>query len=190
MSKIIQKILFVLRFRYLNKFISFFRTFVLRLKGMHIGVGTNMSKVYTTWPHKVALGSNCRLEHNIYFHYDGVWSDGASIIIGNNNFIGFGCEFNITDKIIIGNDCLIAAGSKFIDHDHGINLNELMRTQNSTDKEIIVGNNVWIGANVTILKGVNISNGAIIAAGAVLNKSVAENEIWGGVPAKKIGQRK
>ena len=35
-----------------------------------------------------------------------------------------------------------------------------------------------------------IGKGAVVAAGAVVNKSVAPYEIWGGVPAKKLGERK
>ena len=40
-----------------------------------------------------------------------------------------------------------------------------------------------------ILKGCTISDYAVIAAGAVVTKSIAKGEIWGGVPARKIGQR-
>jgi acetyltransferase-like isoleucine patch superfamily enzyme len=40
-----------------------------------------------------------------------------------------------------------------------------------------------------ILKGVNIGRGAIVAAGSVVTKSIAPYEIWGGMPAKKIGTR-
>lgn len=157
---------------------------------MQIEKKTCLPKCSITWPHQVFLGNDCRLEHDIYFHYDGIWKEGPSIKIGNNAFVGYGCEFNITKSITIGNDCLIASGSKFIDHNHGVSLSSLMRTQKSPEKEIIVGNNVWIGANVIVLSGVTINDGAIIAAGAVLNKNVPANEIWGGIPAKKIGDRK
>jgi acetyltransferase-like isoleucine patch superfamily enzyme len=37
--------------------------------------------------------------------------------------------------------------------------------------------------------GVWIGDGDVIAAGAVVTKAVAANEIWAGVPAKKIGLR-
>lgn len=52
-----------------------------------------------------------------------------------------------------------------------------------------VGNDVWIGARVTILEGIEIGDGAVIAAGAVVNKDVEPYSIYGGVPAKKIGNR-
>jgi acetyltransferase-like isoleucine patch superfamily enzyme len=57
-------------------------------------------------------------------------------------------------------------------------------------KKIIIGENVWLGCNVAVLKGANIGDGAVVAAGAVVTKSIPPYEIWGGVPAKKIGERK
>ena len=45
--------------------------------------------------------------------------------------------------------------------------------------------------NVTILPGVvHVGVGSIIAAGAVVTKDVEPYAIVGGVPAKKIGNRK
>ena len=64
-----------------------------------------------------------------------------------------------------------------------------MRQQSCSSKEIIIENDVWIGVNAIVLKGVCIEKGAVIAAGAVVNQLIPSNEIWGGVPAKKIGDR-
>lgn len=189
MKKTLQKSIFVLKVRVVNKFTSYCRKSWLQLCGMKIGKSTGIPKMQYTWPHQVAIGDNCRLEHNIFFHYDGIWKQGPSIIIGNNAFVGFGCEFNITKKITIGNDCLIASGCKFIDHNHGTAQGSLMREQKSTEDAIVIGNNVWLGVNVTVLKGITIGDGAVVAAGAVVTKSIAANEIWAGIPAKKIGER-
>lgn len=52
--------------------------------------------------------------------------------------------------------------------------------------DIIVEDGAWIGANVTILPGVRIGTGAVVAAGAVVCKSVRNNELVGGTPAKPI----
>ncbi len=157
---------------------------------MKIGKGVYLTKLRISWPHQVAIGINCIFEPNINFKYDGPWMSGPTIIIGNTSFIGNNCEFNINEGITIGNDVLIASGCKFIDHDHGINTNKLMREQIGTRNKITIGNDVWLGCNVIVLKGVAIGDGAIVAAGAVVTKSIPGYEIWGGVPAKKIGERK
>jgi acetyltransferase-like isoleucine patch superfamily enzyme len=49
---------------------------------------------------------------------------------------------------------------------------------------------VWLGCHVVVLMGVKIGRGAVVAAGAIVNKNIPSYEIWGGVPAKKIGERK
>ncbi|EHQ28454.1 acyltransferase [Mucilaginibacter paludis] len=189
MSKLIQKAGFVVVVRYYPLLKSFFRKLRLKTLGMHIGKGTIIPKIYTTWPHQISLGNNCKLEHNIYFKFDGIWRQGRSINIGDNVFIGNNCEFNIRADITIGSNSLIASGCRFIDHDHGIELHVLMNKQEGIEKAIHIGEDVWIGCNVVILKGVTIGHGAVVAAGAVVTKSIPPLEIWGGVPAKKISQR-
>lgn len=157
---------------------------------MKLGSKTILPKIYVTWPHQVSIGSNCVLEHNIYFKFDGIWQKGPSIKISDRVFIGSECEFNIRERIYIGSDSLIASGCRFIDHDHGILGHDLIRKQIGPEKEIKIGNDVWLGCNVIVLKGVVIGDGAIVAAGTVVTKSILPREIWAGVPARKIGERK
>ena len=185
----IQQSGFVIRFRYLAKFAAIARHCFYYMLGMKIGKKTVIPKIHTTWPHQVAIGEACILEHNIYFKFDGIWRPGTSIYIGNHVFIGTSCEFNIKCSIMICDHCLIASGCRFIDHDHGSLIGKLMRIQDGPEKPIRIGSDVWIGCNVVVLKGVNIGDGAIVAAGAVVTKSILPNEIWAGVPAKKIGCR-
>jgi maltose O-acetyltransferase len=54
----------------------------------------------------------------------------------------------------------------------------------------VIEDEVWIGANVVVLRGVRVGRGAIIAAGAVVTRDVPPMEIWGGLPARRIGERK
>ncbi len=53
--------------------------------------------------------------------------------------------------------------------------------------DIEVFDNCVIGAYSTIMYGTKIGPNAIIAAGSVVTKDVPSGEIWGGVPAKRIG---
>ncbi|MBS1745640.1 MAG: acyltransferase [Bacteroidetes bacterium] len=189
MKKFFCKAIFVFRFRYLNGIASMLRTFMFSLAGMRTGSGTRLPKIYITWPHQVQIGAHCKLEHNISLKFDGIYCPGPSIIIGDNNFIGNNCEFNIRQSIHIGNNNLIASGCRFVDHDHGLDTGSLMKDQPCVEAAIVIGDDVWIGANAVILKGVTIENGAVIAAGAVVKQSIPVNEIWAGIPAKKIATR-
>jgi maltose O-acetyltransferase len=51
---------------------------------------------------------------------------------------------------------------------------------------VTVGNNVWVGANCVLLPGITIGDNSLIAAGSVVSRDVPPNEIWGGVPARKL----
>ena len=54
-------------------------------------------------------------------------------------------------------------------------------------EKTIIREGATIGANSTILCGVEIGRNAFIAAGAVLTKSVPQNSLFAGVPAKQVG---
>jgi hypothetical protein len=56
---------------------------------------------------------------------------------------------------------------------------------------IVIGRHVTIGVMAIIFPGVHIGDGAMVAAGAVVTKGtkIGPGEIWGGIPARKIGTR-
>ena len=188
-QKFCQQLMFIIRYRWLGNLASWFRIVYYSIYGLKIGEKTHLSSIKVTWPHQVSIGSQCNLEDDIFFKYDGIWQTGPSIIIADNVFIGSGCEFNINTGIRIGRDSNIASGCKFIDHDHGSALGVRIGAQASVRSAIVICDDVWLGVNVIVLKGVTIGEGAIVAAGAVVNKSIPAFEIWGGVPAKFIKKR-
>ena len=186
---VLRKAIYRIRQHYTVLSLSRIRISYWRLLGMKIGAGTKLSTMKVTWPHKVALGKRCSLEHAVYMNAAGGYSDGVSIEVGDGTFIGHCCEFNISCKITIGPGCLIAAGSRFIDHNHGMDLGPQMNEQPETCAEITIGSGVWIGADCIVLKGVTIGDGAVLAAGSVLTTSVGPYEVYAGVPARLIRTR-
>ncbi|MDA3883773.1 MAG: acyltransferase [Bacteroidales bacterium] len=113
----------------------------------------------------------------------------ATISIGENTTIGYHNFIFASEKILIGANCLIAPFVYIVDSDHQIQKNKLINQQENSTAPITIGNDVWIASNVTILKGVTIEDGAIIAAGSVVKDHVPAFTIYGGIPAKKIGER-
>lgn len=139
-----------------------------------------------------------RFPINIYVDNDAVIKEGARICscnndaiirIGERTTIGYHTFIFASSGIEIGNDCLIAPFVYIVDSNHQAERSQNINLQPNISNPIKIGDDVWIASSVTILKGVNIGDGAIIAANSVINKDIGNYEIWGGTPAKKIGER-
>jgi len=189
MTRVLQKALFRGRAVAHDLFAALVRKPWWRLQGMTIGRGATIRSLEANWPHKIAIGERCQLEPGIFFKFDGIWSPGRAIEIGAGTFLGRGTEFNIVAGIRIGADALIGSGCKFIDHDHGIAPGRAIGPQPVSRAPITVDDGAWLGVNVIVLQGVTIGAGAVVAAGAVVTHSVPPNEIWSGVPARRVGSR-
>lgn len=74
----------------------------------------------------------------------------------------------------MGKDILISWDTLFMDTDfHYVSkVGEIDNAVN--EKEIIIGNHVWIGCRATVLKGAALSDNCVVAAGSVVTKSFKE----------------
>lgn len=130
----------------------------------------------------VRIGAYSKLITSTSFNYIGY-----CIKIGHNVGIGEFAYLGGGGGLEIGNDCIIGQYFSCHPENHNFqNQNQLIRLQGVSRKGIKIGNNCWIGAKVTILDGVTIGNNCVIAAGAVVTKSMPDNTVIGGVPAKAI----
>tara|TARA_B100000900_G_scaffold389984_1_gene383313 strand:- start:119 stop:670 length:552 start_codon:yes stop_codon:yes gene_type:complete len=114
----------------------------------------------------------------------------AKIHIGNNTTIGYHTFIFASDSISIGNDCLVAPFVYIVDSDHGIEKKSLINEQSNISMPVDIKSDVWLATGAKILKGVTIGQGGIVAAGSVLSTDVEPYQIFGGIPAKKISERK
>ncbi len=120
---------------------------------------------------------------------------GNNIYLGNNCEINMNCTFLDDNKIIIGNNALIAPNVQIYTAFHPTNAIdrfgnskedgsfEFCKTQTAP---VIIGDNVWIGGGVIIMPGVNIGNNVVIGAGSIVTKSIPSNKIAFGNPCKVI----
>ena len=108
------------------------------------------------------------------------------IEIGNNVLISPGVRIISAEEIIIDSNVMIASNVYISDSDwHGIY--DRINTPGSS-KKIHIEENSWIGEGSKISKGVRIGKNSIIGLGSVVTSNVPDNEIFGGNPAKKIGE--
>ncbi len=135
----------------------------------------------------------CNKGKNVKFRPGVILINPERIYIGDNSEIGIrnvlwgGKEKSV---LRIGNNVMIGPSVKLIAFNHGMEADLIpMIDQASVDKDIIIGNNVWIGANVVITAGCIIGNGVVIAAGSIVTKDIPNNMICAGVPAQIIRKR-
>lgn len=115
-----------------------------------------------------------------------------NIYLGNNVRITMDCCIwaEQHSHIYIGDDVLVGPGVKMFCGNHGTKLCETPMTyQERVEKDIVIGNDVWIGANSVILSGVKINDGAVVASGSIVTKEVPANAIVAGCPARVIKYR-
>lgn len=109
------------------------------------------------------------------------------LTIGDGTVIGYMTGISVEQKVTIGSNCLIAGDVYITDNNsHGISSENGRKMTKADVSPVIIEDNVWIGTQSIILKGVRIGRGSVVAAGSVVTKSVPENVVVGGNPAKII----
>jgi acetyltransferase-like isoleucine patch superfamily enzyme len=114
----------------------------------------------------------------------------SEIHIKNNVSIGHFTFIYASNYIEIGNNCMIAPFNYFVDSNHRTSIEKNLMDQENVVDTIIIENDCWIGQNSTILPGSRMKEGAILGAKSLLNIEINKNEIYAGIPAKKISLRK
>jgi len=142
----------------------------------------------------ISIGDDFRAEKCLRLEAHARYHDAKfnpQIIIGDRVSINFDCHIAAVNKIVIGNDVLIASKVLITDHYHGVINKEglqiptALRTLQSKGP-VIIQNNVWIGDGVCIMPDLTIGENCIIGANAVVTKSFPANSIIGGIPAEII----
>jgi maltose O-acetyltransferase len=121
---------------------------------------------------------------------------GSEVAIGKGTYVNSG----IIGSGQIGRYCSIAYGVLIGPTEHRLDhwtmspfeARSMGEADGSTTRDVvppIIGDGVWIGANAIVLRGVKIGDGAVVAAGAVVTRDIPAYEIWGGIPARRIGER-
>ena len=118
----------------------------------------------------------------------------GEIAIGENTWIG---QYNnlrasADAPVRVGGACLLSQFCTLVAANHHVDAAmPIIQQSLATEKRgIVLGDDVWLGAGVTVLPGVRIGQGAVVGANAVVTHDVPPYEIWGGVPARKLGERK
>jgi len=115
------------------------------------------------------------------------------IKIGSNVQINDYVHIAAVEKVVIGDNVLIASKVFITDHNHGVYSGENSDSPLSVPEKrllvsspVIIEENVWIGEFVSILPGVKIGKGSIIGTMSVVNKDIPAYSIAVGSPARVV----
>lgn len=112
----------------------------------------------------------------------------SQIIIGKNVSSTNGVVLSATEgtTITIGDDVMFATGNQ-IRADDGHPIFDVRSGQRvNVSKDITIGNHVWLAFNSVVLAGVRIGDGAVVGFGSIVTKSVPNNCIAAGAPARVV----
>ena len=163
------------------------RARVLAVRGASIKQKTSLGcRCRVDRPWCLSMGERSSAESDVYMK---IVDDNATLRIGDYVFIGKGSEFDVMEKLTIGDHTVIAPDCFITDHDHGIMPDLRIDQQSCVARPIAIGRDVWLGRGTTVLSGVTIGDGAVVGANAVVRHDVPPLGIVAGVPAKLIRYR-
>jgi len=116
--------------------------------------------------------------------HEGVVEIGAKTVLGQE------CTISAYQRVRIGEQCVIADRSMFIDFDHGVvEVERPIRQQGIYKRDVEIGSNVWVGYGACILRGVRVGDNSIVGTNSVVTKDVPANAVVAGIPARVIRMR-
>lgn len=163
-----------------NRFYNYwldFKLLVLRIFGL-IPIHTVRSVLYRASGIKLGRGSVIHIGANFF--------QPKNIVIGEDTIVGDHAFLDGRASLKVGNHVDIASSVMIYNSEHDLE----SETFRAREEKVEIGDYVFIGPRAIILPGVKIGKGSVVAAGAVVTKNVPDFTIFGGVPAKKIGERK
>jgi acetyltransferase-like isoleucine patch superfamily enzyme len=134
----------------------------------------------------LTLGTGVRISPMASF------ANGQRIVIGDRTRIGdhvslWGGERE--GRILVGKDCLFGPGAFLTASDYSLDPGSPVKSQVTRERDIVIGDDVWIGAGAIITAGVQIGDGAVIGAGSVVRRPIQAGAIVAGNPARVTSSR-
>ena len=172
----------------------------VRLAGIHVirakNPGSRISEnaIVQGWPEgRLELAEGASVEDGTVIALGDSRNGYGELVVGRNTWIGQYNNFRLGagSKIKVGANCLISQFCSLVAANHIISgrKNIIDAPLDESRLGLTIEDGVWIGAGATVLPDVVVGEGAVIGAGAVVATSVPPFEIWGGVPARRIGSR-
>jgi acetyltransferase-like isoleucine patch superfamily enzyme len=135
---------------------------------------------------RITLGPGATLAPNVSLANGERIVIGAGSKVGERAFLWAGDE---TGRITIGEGCRLGPGVFVTASDYGVMPSQAITEQARNERDIVIGDGVWLGAYVFVGAGVEIGDGCVVSAGSVVTRSLPAGSIAAGVPARVVRRR-
>lgn len=122
---------------------------------------------------RVTIGSNPEIHPTVSFRFEDNIKLGNDIVLDAHVCVWA----SPNSRIIIGDNIGVGPGTIMVSSNHRFLPGQVYTKQPLAEKDIVIGNDVWIGANCTILGGAKIGKGSVIGAGCVIYRSIPEDSV-------------
>ncbi|MFT3807416.1 acyltransferase [Arenimonas sp.] len=143
-------------------------------------------------PELLAVSAGVQIREGSILAFGDEGNGYGRIEIGERSWIG---QYNNLraggGDIRIGKGCLVSQFCSIVasNHAHAVDMPIQSQGSDQNRRGVWIGDDVWLGAGSAVMPGVRIADGAIVGANAVVTSDIPANEIWAGIPARKIGVR-
>jgi acetyltransferase-like isoleucine patch superfamily enzyme len=138
-------------------------------------------------PRRLAdIGPGVRMAPNVSL------ANGERIKIGAYSHIGARCSIWAGDsvgRITLGRHALLGPEVFITASNHQTEPGTPVMDQPKVERDVVIGDDVWLGARVMVVAGVEIGDGCIIGASSVVTRSIPAGSIAVGNPARVVGHR-
>lgn len=127
-----------------------------------------------------SIGKDCYIEPPFHANWGG-----KHVYMGDYVYANFNLTLVDDGNIYIGDKVLFGPNVTLATPNHPI-CPELRERFLQYNRDIHIGNCVWIGAGSVIVPGVSIGDNTVIGAGSVVTKDIPANVVAFGVPCRVI----
>ena len=125
-------------------------------------------------------GEGCYIELPFHANWGGHHVHfGSGIYVNSNMTMVDDAHIYVGDKVMFGPNVSVITASHPIEP-------ELRARGLQYNRDVHIGDNVWIGTGVIILPGVHIGKNSVIGAGSVVTRDVPDNVVAFGNPCRVI----
>ena len=128
----------------------------------------------------VACGQGCAIEAPFYANWGG-----AHLFLGDYVYANFGLTVVDDANIYVGSRVKFGPHVTLATAGHPITP-ALREKGLQFNRDIHIGDNVWIGAGAIILPGISIGKNSVIGAGSIVTHDIPENVVAVGNPARAM----